>query len=361
KDFDWDNPFLDSMWQATAKYGVNYFSNFIQSDINPDDVRSMCCRLRLDNKELYRRGGGLFGANPLTGSIGVVTINLPRLGYLSKTRKEFFVRLAKIMDLAEESLEIKRKILEKFIEDGLYPYSKYYLADVKKILGKYFNNHFSTIGLVGMNECLLNFLGVDVGSPRGKRFTLEVLDFMREKLVKYQKETDNLYNLEATPAEGTSYRLATKDKEEYADIITAGTKSVPFYTNSTQLPVNYTDDIFEALKLQDQIQVKYTGGVVFHLFLGERISDIQNVKNLIKKIFTKFHLPYITLTPTFSICPHHGYIAGEHFTCPKCVVEQSCEVYSRVVGYIRPVQQWHDGKQREFKERKVFKIKKRQC
>jgi len=361
KDFDWDNPFLDSMWQATAKYGVNYFSNFIQSDMNPDDVRSMCCRLRLDNKELYRRGGGLFGANPLTGSIGVVTINLPRLGYLSKTRKEFFARLAKIMDLAEESLEIKRKILEKFIEDGLYPYSKYYLADVKKILGKYFNNHFSTIGLVGMNECLLNFLGVDVGSPRGKRFTLEVLDFMREKLVKYQKETDNLYNLEATPAEGTSYRLATKDKEEYADIITAGTKSVPFYTNSTQLPVNYTDDIFEALKLQDQIQVKYTGGVVFHLFLGERISDIQNVKNLIKKIFTKFHLPYITLTPTFSICPHHGYIAGEHFTCPKCVVEQSCEVYSRVVGYIRPVQQWHDGKQREFKERKVFKIKKRQC
>lgn len=357
-DFDWDNPDLDPMWQATAKYGVNYFSNFIQSDMKPEDVRSMCCRLRLSNTELYKRGGGLFGAAPLTGSIGVCTVDLPRLGYLSKTRKEFFDRLAKIMDLSKESLEIKRKVLEKFIEEGLYPYSKYYLAGVKKMRGQYFGNHFSTIGLVGMNECLLNFIGIDVGSQRGRRFTLEILDFMRQRLVKYQKETDNLYNLEATPAEGTSYRLALKDKKEYPDIITAGTKEIPYYTNSTMLPVNYTDDIFEALKLQDDIQTKYTGGVVLHFFLGEQISDIQAIKNLIKKIFGKFRLPYITLTPTFSICPHHGYIAGEHFTCPQCVVDQPCEVYSRVVGYIRPVQQWNPGKQEEFNERKVFKFKK---
>jgi ribonucleoside-triphosphate reductase len=358
KDFDWDNPVLDSMWQATAKYGVNYFSNFVQSDMNPDDIRAMCCRLQLNKKELYRRGGGLFGAGALTGSIGVVTINMPRLGYLSKTRKEFFDRLAKMMDLAKESLEIKRKVLENFMDKGLYPYSRYYLASVKKMRGEYFGNHFSTIGLVGMNEALLNFIGVDIGSQRGRRFTLEVLDFMRERLVNYQQETNNLYNLEATPAEGTSYRLALKDKERYPDIITAGTKKVPYYTNSTMLPVNYTDDIFEALKLQDEIQAKYTGGVVLHLFLGERITDIQTIKNLLKKIFGKFHLPYITFTPTFSICPHHGYIAGEHFHCPKCVVKQPCEVYSRVVGYIRPVQQWHLGKREEFKERKVFKVKK---
>ncbi len=356
-DFDWDNPALDSMWQATAKYGVNYFSNFIQSDMNPEDVRSMCCRLRLSNKELYKRGGGLFGANPLTGSIGVVTINLPRFSYLSKTRKEFFDKLAKAMDLAKDSLEIKRKVLEKFIENDLYPYSKYYLAGVKKMRGQYFGNHFSTIGLIGMNEALLNFIGADIGSQRGRRFTLEVLDFMRQRLVKYQEETDNLYNLEASPAEGASYRLPLKDKEKYPGIITAGTKKVPFYTNSSQLPVNYTDDIFEALKLQDEIQCKYTGGTTLHLFLGEQISDVQVIKNLIKKIFVKFRLPYITLTPTFSICPHHGYIAGEHFTCPKCLVKQPCEVYSRVVGYIRPVQQWHTGKQEEFKERKVFKLK----
>jgi len=357
-DFDWDNPSLDPMWQATAKYGVNYFSNFIQSDMNPDDVRSMCCRLRLDNKELLKRGGGLFGANPLTGSIGVVTVNLPRLGYLSKTRKEFFSRLAELMDLAKDSLEIKRKVLDNFMNNGLYPYSKYYLEGVNKIRGDYYGNHFSTIGLVGMNECLLNFMGLNIASTRGRRFCLEILDFMRNRLIDYQKETDNLYNLEATPAEGTSYRLALKDKKEFPKIITAGTKEVPYYTNSTMLPVNHTDDIFEALKLQDEIQTKYTGGVVMHLFLGEQIDDIESVKSLIKKIFSKFHLPYLTLTPTFSICPQHGYIAGEHFTCPKCVIEQPCEVYSRVVGYIRPVQQWHVGKREEFKERKVFKIKK---
>jgi len=357
-DFDWDNPALDSMWQATAKYGVNYFSNFIQSDIKPEETRSMCCRLRLDNRELYKRGGGLFGSAPLTGSIGVCTVNLPRLGYLSKTRKEFFDRLAKVMDLAKDSLEIKRKVLEKFIEEGLYPYSKYYLAGVEKMRSQYFGNHFSTIGLVGMNEALLNFIGQDIGSRPGKKFTLEILDFMRQRLVKYQKKTDNLYNLEATPAEGTSYRLALKDKEEYPDIITAGTKETPYYTNSTMLPVNYTDDIFEALKLQDEIQCKYTGGTTMHLFLGEQISDIKVIKNLIKKIFNKFRLPYITLTPTFSICPHHGYIAGEHFICPKCLIKQPCEVYTRVVGYIRPISQFNVGKQTEYHQRKAFKAPK---
>ncbi|MBI4837133.1 MAG: ribonucleoside triphosphate reductase [Candidatus Portnoybacteria bacterium] len=355
-DFPWDDPTMGPMWEATAKYGINYFSNFIQSDMKPEDVRSMCCRLRLSNKDLHRRGGGLFGSNPLTGSLGVVTINLPRIGYLSKTKKEFFERLGKVMDIAKASLEIKRKILDSFMEKGLYPYSKYYLGGVKKMRGSYWGNHFSTIGLVGMNESLLNFLGKDIGSPQARRFALEILDFMRDKLVKYQEETGSLYNLEATPAEGASFRLALKDKELYSDIITAGTKERPYYTNSTQLPVNYTDDIFRALKLQDDLQCKYTGGTVVHLFLGERLNDIQAVKSLIRKIFEKFHLPYITLTPSFSICPVHGYLAGEHFECPKCVIKQPCEVYSRIVGYIRPVQQWHKGKQQEFEERKVFKL-----
>jgi len=240
----------------------------------------------------------------------------------------------------------------------LYPYSKVYLAGVKKMRGSYYGNHFSTIGLVGMNEALLNFIGDNIGSKRGRRFALEVLDFMREKLVKYQKETGNIYNLEQTPAESTAYRLALKDKTRYPDIITAGTKKAPYYTNSTQLPVNYTDDIFEALKLQDELTCKYTGGSVFHIFLGERVSDIQTVKSLVKKIFENFKLPYVTLTPTFSICPSHGYLEGEHFECPKCTIKQPCEVYSRVVGYYRPVQQFNIGKVQEFHERKTFKIKK---
>lgn len=357
KDFPWDDPALEPMWEATAKYGINYFSNFIQSDMKPEDVRSMCCRLRLDNNELHRRGGGLFGSNPLTGSLGVVTIDLPRIGYLSKTKKEFFERLGKVMDTAKVSLEIKRKTLDKFMENGLYPYSKYYLEGIKKMRGSYWGNHFSTIGLVGTNEALLNFIGKDIGTAQGKKLALEILDFMNDRLVGYQEETGILYNLEATPAEGASYRLALKDKELYPDIITGGTPETPFYTNSSQLPVDYTDDIFEALKLQDEMQCKYTGGTVLHLFIGERISNIEIVKSLIKKVFTKFHLPYITFTPTFSICPTHGYISGEHFTCPKCVIDQPCEVYSRIVGYIRPVQQWHKGKQQEFKEREVFKIK----
>jgi len=361
KDFPWEEPAFDGIFEASAKYGTNYFANYINSEMNPEDVRSMCCRLRLNLKELYNRGGGgLFGSGALTGSIGVVTVNMPRIGYISKTKKEFLEKLGKMMDLAKESLEIKRKTIENFIEKGLYPYSKFYLDGVKKMRGSYFANHFSTIGLIGMNEALLNFLGEDVASKRGKKFTLEVMDFMREKLKEYQKDTDHIYNLEATPAESTAYRLALKDREKYPEIICAGTKEKPYYTNSTQLPVNCTDDAFEALELQDELQSRYTGGTVLHLLLGEKISDIQTVKNLIKKVFEKFHLPYITITPTFSICPTHGYLSGEHFYCPKCTIKQPCEVYSRIVGYLRPISQWNTGKQEEFKERKEFKIRKQE-
>ena len=260
------------------------------------------------------------------------------------------------MDLAKESLEIKRKALENFMERGLYPYSRYYLTEVKKMRNAYFGNHFATIGLMGMNEALLNFLEENITSLRGRRFALEVLDFMRDRLVKYQEETGNLYNLEATPGEGTSFRQAKSDREKYPDIICAGTKEVPYYTNSTHLPVNYTDDAFEALKLQDDLQCRYTGGTVLHLFMGERLSDIQNVKNLVKTVCEKFHLPYITLTPTFSICPTHGYLSGEHFLCPQCAIKQPCEVYSRIVGYLRPVQQWNEGKKEEFKWRREYRV-----
>lgn len=357
KDFAWDDPNLDLMWEATAKYGINYFANYINSEMKPSDVRSMCCRLRLDLTELKNRGGGgLFGAGALTGSVGVVTVNLPRIGYTSKTKKDFFAKLGATMDIAKESLEIKRKVLEGFIEKGLYPYSRYYLSGVKKARGKYFSNHFSTIGLTGMNETLLNFLGDDIGSPRGRKFALEVLDFMRDRLLSYQEITGNIYNLEATPAEATSYRLALKDRKAYPEIIAAGSKESPYYTNSTLLPVNYTDDVFETLKLQDDMQCKYTGGTVLHIFVGEKIEELESVKSLVKKTFEKFKLPYITITPTFSVCPVHGYLSGQHETCPKCVVKQPCEVYSRIVGYIRPVNQWNEGKQQEFKERKVYSV-----
>jgi anaerobic ribonucleoside-triphosphate reductase len=359
KDFPWDDPAFDLIFAASGKYGTNYFANYINSDMRPEDVKSMCCRLRLDLTELYNRGGGgLFGSGSKTGSIGVVTINLPRIGYLSKTKKDFFEKLGKVMNLAKESLEIKRKTIENFIEKGLYPYSRFYLSDIKTARDAYYANHFATIGLVGMNESLLNFIGENIASKKGRRFALEVLEFMRERLVKYQKETGNIYNLEATPAESTAYRLALKDKERYPEIVTAGTKKEPYYTNSSQLPVNYTDDLFEALKLQDEIQCDYNGGTVLHLFLGEKISEIQSIKGLIKKIFGNFHLPYITLTPTFSICPNHGYLSGEHFECPKCLVKQPCEVYSRVVGYLRPVQQWNEGKQKEYHQRLEFKVPK---
>lgn len=360
KDFNWENGNLDYLWEMTAKYGVPYFSNFVNSDMNPEDARSMCCRLRIDNRELEKRGGGLFGSNPLTGSIGVITINLPRIGYLSKTENEFCERLGNLMAIAKDSLEIKRKVLEKFTEGNLYPYTKYYLRDIKARFGAYWKNHFSTIGLVGMNEACLNFLGKTVGDPEGREFTERVLDFMKARLLEFQEETGNNYNLEATPAEGTSYRLAQIDKQRYPDIICANEadyrerKSEVFYTNSTQLPVNFTDDVFEALDLQDNIQIKYTGGTVFHTFAGEKIDNPATVKNFTKKVCETYRLPYFTFTPTFSVCPSHGYLSGERQACPIC--EAPCEVYSRVVGYLRPVKQWNKGKQEEFKMRRVFAV-----
>jgi len=327
KNFDWENPSYDNIFAMAAKYGIPYFSNFINSDMDPDDARSMCCRLRLDNRELRKRGGGLFGANPLTGSIGVVTLNMPRLGYLSRNKKELFKKIASLMDIARNSLEIKRKILEKLTEQGLYPYSRHYLSGVKKAFGGYWRNHFSTIGLNGMNEALKNFLGDDIASKNGGALAKEILDFMRERLMDYQTETNNLYNLEATPAEGTSYRLARLDKKKYPDMIVANEENyqkfgaAPYYTNSSNLPVQHTEDIFEALDIQDDIQTRYTGGTVMHGFLGERIEDTKSCKQLVKKIAENYRLPYFTITPTFSVCPIHGYLAGEHFYCPKCDAE----------------------------------------
>jgi len=354
KGFDWENPVLNDLWEMTAKYGVPYFSNFVNSDMSPEDARSMCCRLRIDNRELEKRGGGLFGSNPLTGSIGVVTINMPRIGYLSDNEDDFFERLKNLMILSKKSLETKRKVLEKFTDGDLYPYTKYYLRDIKKRFNEYWKNHFSTIGLLGMNEACHNFLGKSLADEQGRKFTIKVLDFMRDVLIDFQKETGNNYNLEATPAEGTSYSLAKIDKERYPDIITAGQKDEGqfFYTNSTQLPVNFTDDVFEALDLQDTIQQKYTGGTVFHVYAGERVTNWVSVKSLVRKICENYHLPYFTFTPTFNVCPNNGYLNGEHGICPKCGAE--CEVYSRVVGYLRPVKQWNNGKQGEFKMRKAF-------
>jgi len=360
KDFDWDNKNLDLLWKVTAKYGIPYFSNFINSDMSPDDVRSMCCRLRLDTTELRKRGGGLFGANPLTGSVGVVTINMPRLGYLSESEDEFFTRLEHLMGIAKESLEIKRKVIEKMTDEGLYPYSSFYLRNVKKRFNRYWTNHFSTIGLIGMNEACLNLLGRDIGTPEGLQFSIKVMRFMREKLLKFQEETGNNYNLEATPAEGTSYRLARADKAKYPDIVCANEQEYqkgaePFYTNSSQLPVNYTDDVFESLELQDELQSLYTGGTVVHLFAGERVDTTEGVKRLVKVICERFKLPYFTITPTFSVCPEHGYISGEVYKCPHC--GRDTEVYSRVVGYLRPVKQWNKGKSEEFKLRKTYVLK----
>lgn len=359
KDFNWENPNLKGLWNITAKYGVPYFSNFVNSDMKPEDTRSMCCRLRLDLEELDRRGGGLFGANALTGSVGVVTLNLPRLGYLARTtKKDFFTLIAEKMDIAKESLEIKRKILERFTDANLYPYTKFYLRKIKQSYGEYWKNHFSTIGLVGLNEAALNLIGKDIGTKEGQKFAAETLDFMRKRLVEYQKETGNLYNLEATPAEGTAYRLALKDKKLYPDIIVANEEELksgaqPFYTNSSHLPVNYTDDIVEMLDIQDNLQTKYTGGTVVHLFLGERIADPSAVPSLVKKICQNYRLPYFTLTPTFSVCSSHGYISGEKKKCPTC--QSECEVYSRVVGYLRPVSQWNVGKQAEYDKREMYK------
>ncbi len=324
KQFDWNRECLKPVWEMTAKYGIPYFSNFVNSDMERDDARSMCCRLRLDNRELRKRGGGLFGANPLTGSLGVVTINLARIGYLSKDKEDFKNRVIALMDLAKESLEIKRKVIEKFTEDKLYPYSMYFLDNIYARFGTYWKNHFSTIGINGMNEAVLNLMGKDVASKEGHGFAAEILDFMRERLMDYQNETNNLYNLEATPGEGCTYRFAKKDQELYPGIICANTEAVknqkanPYYTNSTHLHVNYTTDIFSALDLQDDLQIKYTGGTVLHGYLGERLPNGDAAKKLVKKIVENYRLPYFTITPTFSICPKHGYLSGEHKFCPKC-------------------------------------------
>mgnify|MGYP000581055457 FL=1 len=357
KDFNWDNPVIESLWEASAKYGIPYFSNFINSDMDPEDARSMCCRLRIDNRQLEYRGGGLFGSNPMTGSVGVVTINLPRLALKSKNEKEFFKGLGELMDMAKDSLETKRKVLERLTDANLYPYTKFYLRNIKQRFNQYWKNHFSTIGLIGTNEAALNLLGVDIGTEKGKAFAEKTLDFMRDRLVEYQKETGNNYNLEATPAEGTTYRLAQLDKASFPDRahfangLGAEVKH-PFYTNSSHLPVNYTDDLFELMDLQDNLQTKYTGGTVIHFFLGERMDDPQTLKKLVKTICENYKLPYFTFSPSFSICKNHGYLVGEHPTCPSC--NETTEIYSRVVGFLRPTSQWNKGKQAEFDMREHY-------
>jgi len=361
-DWDWESEVVNKIFEMAGKYGIPYFTNFLNSDLSPDDIRSMCCRLRLDNRELRKRGGGLFGANPLTGSIGVVTINFARLGYLSKSKEEFYERLKRLMDMARDSLKVKRKIIEQNTEMGLYPYSRYYLQGVYQRFGRYWSNHFSTIGINGMNECIMNFYkkvynrNEDITTPEGLKFANEVLDYMRDVISQYQEEDEGiLYNLEATPAEGTAYRLARLDKKQFPDIITAG-KDEPYYTNSTALPVGFTDDIFQALDLQEELQTKYTGGTVFHAFLGERIANVETAKALVKKILTNYRIPYLTLSPTFSICDNHGYLKGEQHVCPECGKET--EIWTRVVGFHRPVQNWNKGKQEEFKDRKTFSVAK---
>jgi ribonucleoside-triphosphate reductase len=367
RDFDWDSPNAKLLFEMTAKYGTPYFQNFINSDLNPADVRSMCCRLRLDKRELRKKGGGLFGADELTGSIGVVTINLPRIGYLSRNEKEFFGRLDELMEKAKRSLVIKRKVIQRLLDAGLFPYTKRYLRT--------FENHFSTIGIVGMNECLQNFFSpsITTATEEGRDFALELLQYMKTRLADFQEETGDLFNLEATPAESTSYRLAKHDKERYPEIIASGTDE-PYYTNSSQLPVGYTSDIFDALDLQEELQTVYTGGTVFHVFLGEAISDWRACAQLVKTIAYSYRIPYFTISPTYSICPVHGYLAGEHFFCPLCAAEERrkmeqkgekidegtqilgtrTEVYSRIVGYYRSVKNWNAGKKAEYKERRVF-------
>ncbi len=342
-NFNWDSENAKLLFKMTGKYGTPYFQNFINSSLNPSDVRSMCCRLQLDKRELRVRGGGLFGSDEFTGSIGVVTINLPRIGYLSSTKEEYFSHLNHFMDLARDSLETKRKVISRLMDQGLFPYTQRYL--------RHWNNHFSTIGLIGMNESVLNFMGKDITDPDAMAFAKEVLTHMRERLVQYQEETKHLFNLEATPGEGTSHRLAKIDRAKFSRMVIPGGDE-PFYTNSTQLPVNATDDLFEALDLQNDIQKLYTGGTVFHAFIGEAIDDAEVCKNLVKKIATNYEIPYFTLSPVFSICQNHGYIKGEQFKCPTC--SEETEVYARIVGYYRPVQNWNIGKKGEYKMRKTL-------
>ncbi len=356
EDFNWENEELDTLWQVTAKYGIPYFANFVGADLSPDDARSMCCRLRLDTRELEKRGGGLFGANPLTGSIGVVTINLAALGYQAENEKAFMDSLLQLMETAKNSLEIKRKVLEGFTAKGLYPYTLFYLRSVHERFNSYWTNHFSTIGIIGGNEACLNLLGTDIGSQAGQAFGLRILDTMRKKLQEFQVNTGNHYNLEATPAEGTGFRLAKLDQKRFPELkhtLHTGDKT-PIYANSTQLPVNYSNDVFEVLDLQDKLQSRYTGGTVLHTFLGEAAPDPQAVKNFVRTVCENYHLPYFTLTPSFSICRSHGYLAGEVATCPTCNTET--EVYSRVVGYMRPVKQWNESKRQEFTARSHFTV-----
>lgn len=356
KNFDWDSKRADEIFKLSGRYGTYYYSNFINSDLNPEDARSMCCRLRLDNRELRKRGGGLFGANPLTGSIGVVTLNLPRIGYDSKDEQEFFAKLENLMEVAKDSLCMKREAVEAFTEAGLYPYTKFYLRAVKERFGKYWANHFSTIGLVGMNEACLNLFGEDISTEKGKSFAERVLVFMRDVITKYQEETGDYFNLEASPAEGTSYRLALLDKRSRPGMVFANGKAEEgkevYYTNSTQLPVGFTDDLFKALDHQDTLQTLYNGGTVVHGLIGEEIKDSQTVKQLVKTIAENYKLPYFTITPTFSVCADHGYIDGEVYSCPTC--GKTTEVYSRVVGYYGPVSNWNAGKAQEFKDRKEY-------
>jgi ribonucleoside-triphosphate reductase len=343
-NFNWDSPNAHLLFKITGKYGTPYFQNFINSDLDPGDVRSMCCRLQLDKRELRKRGGGLFGADEFTGSIGVVTINMPRIGYLSSTRDDFFSQLDHYMGIARESLEIKRRVISKLMDQGLFPYTQRYL--------RHWNNHFSTIGLIGMNESMLNFIGKSMCTPEGREFAGEVLLHMREKLITFQKETGHLYNLEATPGEGTSYRLAKIDAKKFPRMAMPGGEN-PYYTNSTQLPVDATDDIFEALDMQEPLQTKYTGGTVFHAFVGESIDDVEACKKLAQAIAGNYRVPYFTITPTFSVCALHGYLKGAQFSCPSCGEET--EVYSRIVGYYRPVKNWNHGKKSEFKERRAYR------
>ncbi len=348
-DFDWSETENNRLlFEMTSKYGTPYFSNYINSDMEPSDVRSMCCRLRLDLRELRKKSGGFFGSGESTGSVGVVTINMPRIGYLASDEKDFYRRLDKLMDIAARSLKIKRTIISRLLDEGLYPYTKRYLGT--------FENHFSTIGLVGMNEACLNakWLEKDLTDPAAQQFTKDVLNHMRERLSDYQSEYGDLYNLEATPAESTTYRLAKHDIERYPNIITAGIDDAPYYTNSSHLPVGFTDDIFTALDIQDDLQTLYTSGTVFHAFLGEKLSDWRSAAVLVRKIAENYKLPYYTLSPTYSVCRKHGYIAGEHFNCPEC--GEPAEVYSRITGYYRPVRNWNDGKAKEYADRKVYRV-----
>jgi len=351
KDFNWKETENNKLlFEMTAKYGTPYFSNYINSDMEPSDVRSMCCRLRLDLRELRKKSGGFFGSGESTGSVGVVTINMPRIAYLAEDEKDFYDRLEKLMNVAARSLKIKRNVITKLLDEGLYPYTKRYLGT--------FANHFSTIGLLGMNEACLNakWIKEDLTQEKAQKFTKDVLNFMREKLSDYQEEYGDLYNLEATPAESTSYRLAKKDKSLYPDIITASDDETPYYTNSSHLPVGYTNDIFEALDIQDELQTLYTSGTVFHAFLGERLNDWEAAANLVRKIAENYKLPYYTMSPTYSVCKKHGYIRGEVWTCPDCGEET--EVYSRITGYYRPVKNWNDGKAKEYQMREVYDMKK---